>query len=225
MTGRRLRALLSRRMLRAYHKAMGGRVISFEGLKLYVPRGVFNPLLTGSTLMLARTMHPEGRVIDIGTGTGVLALLAARLPEVEIAVGYDESKLPVATARLNARINKLEGKTVFTHSWRRAMSYAPFDSALINPPYLPLEPRDPLDNLWCGGRDLRVVRSILIMASQALRKRGRIWITCSTLSPWRTLAFQAEKIGILLRLCSRLSLIPDTIIVLCGESIGIVKGS
>ena len=216
MAGRRLRALLSRGMLRAYHKAMGGRVISFEGLKLYVPRGVFNPLPAGSTLMLARTMRPEGRVIDMGTGTGVLALLAARLPEVEIAVGYDESKLPVAAARLNARINKLEGKTVFTHLWRRAMSYAPFDSALINPPYLPLEPRDPLDNLWCGGRDLRVVRSMLFMASQALREGGRIWVACSTLSPWRSLASQAEKMGILLKPCSHLPLTPDTIVVLYG---------
>jgi ribosomal protein L11 methyltransferase len=55
---------------------------------------------------------PGARVLDIGTGTGVLALVAA-LSGARVAVGVDIDRVALDAARENAKLNGLEGKVVF----------------------------------------------------------------------------------------------------------------
>jgi ribosomal protein L11 methyltransferase len=49
-----------------------------------------------------------GRVLDLGTGTGILALAAALL-DAEKVLAVDLNPLSVKTARKNVRLNGLEG--------------------------------------------------------------------------------------------------------------------
>jgi ribosomal protein L11 methyltransferase len=50
-----------------------------------------------------------GRVLDIGTGTGILALAAASMGATEVW-GVDANPLCVATARRNVRLNRLDNR-------------------------------------------------------------------------------------------------------------------
>ena len=62
--------------------------------------------------MLEDTVTEETELLDIGTGSGILAV-AACLLGAKSAVGVDIDELAVDTAKQNARRNGVEAKTVF----------------------------------------------------------------------------------------------------------------
>lgn len=55
---------------------------------------------------LERTVKPDDKVIDVGTGSGVLSIAAAMLGAEHI-YAYDLDEVAVTTARLNAKLNKV----------------------------------------------------------------------------------------------------------------------
>lgn len=80
--------------------------------------------------------HPA-RVLDLGTGTGALALaLAHRWPAAEV-VATDVSADALALAAENAARNDLAARVRFIRSdWWSAVPDGPFDLIVSNPPYL-----------------------------------------------------------------------------------------
>lgn len=125
------------------------RVAGFPVLVL--PR-VFNPALlrTGELLAAAldRRLVPQGaRVLDMGTGSGAVAVAAARLGAAVVAV--DLNPHAVRCARINALLNGCEARIEVRHG----DLFAPvdgdrFDLVTFNPPYLRGVPRDSLDLAW-----------------------------------------------------------------------------
>ncbi len=79
---------------------------------------------------------PPGRLVDLGTGTGVIALSLARLfPEAEV-VATDVSADALAVARSNAGAQGLAERVDFVESdWFSALE-GMFDLVVGNPPYL-----------------------------------------------------------------------------------------
>jgi len=59
---------------------------------------------------LERTVRPGDRVIDVGTGSGVLSIAAAQLGAEDVRA-YDLDEVAVTTAKLNIKLNKVS-KTV-----------------------------------------------------------------------------------------------------------------
>lgn len=122
------------------------------GLDLVVLPRVFNPKLFRSSAFLAERLRaglvPEGaRVLDLGTGSGVGAIIAAERAEYVAAV--DINPHAVRCARLNALLHHQEGRI----DVRAGDLFAPvrgehFDLVLFNPPYFRGQPRDPLDHAW-----------------------------------------------------------------------------
>jgi release factor glutamine methyltransferase len=78
------------------------------------------------------------RLLDLGTGTGCIALsLAASLPEASVTA-VDSSEEALALAKENAALNKLEARVRLLRSdWYAALgAEEPFDVIVSNPPYL-----------------------------------------------------------------------------------------
>ncbi len=150
------------------------RIWSFRGLVLYVPRGVFNPVLTVSTSLLASLIEEAtySTFVEIGCGSGALTLLAAR-NGAEKAIGIDVDPLAVAVARVNARLNHLEHRVECVHGETvpRRLINGGVDLVAVNPPYLPC-PAKPGDTAWCGGRGLeqlkRMFKGILLLRPRKL---------------------------------------------------------
>lgn len=86
---------------------------------------------TVSMIRLMRGLNLEGkRVLDFGTGTGVLALLAAKMGAVEV-LAVDHDAVAVENAQDNARANALAGLHCL-HADRPSPDWGLFDLVLAN---------------------------------------------------------------------------------------------
>ncbi|MFD0381963.1 methyltransferase [Streptomyces stramineus] len=107
----------------------------------------------------AREPAPGAEVLDVGTGTGALAIAAARRGAARVTA-VDASVRAVLTTRLNAllagcRVRALSGDLLEPVAGER------FHLVLANPPYVPTPhpgfPRHSLDRAWEAGPDGRAV--------------------------------------------------------------------
>jgi HemK-related putative methylase len=128
------------------------RVERVDGAPLVVIPSVFNPkvLRTGeffASQIAARLVGPDAEVLDMGTGSGICAVFAARHARRVVAV--DINPEAVRCARINALLNHLEHKIDVRHG----DLFAPvlterFDIMLFNPPFLVGTPKDDRDRAW-----------------------------------------------------------------------------
>ncbi len=156
------------------------------GRTLRLP-GVYRPQT--DTLLLALAMRREGigpgtDLLDLCTGTGALALHAARLGARVTAV--DISRRAVASARLNTVLARLP-VTVRRGDLLRALPGRTFDALVSNPPYVPAPdpavPRHGPGRSWDAGPDGRAVLDrICDDAFAALRPGGLLLLVQSGLS-------------------------------------------
>jgi release factor glutamine methyltransferase len=150
---------------------------------LITPPGVFAPRSDAGLLLDHALPTVHGEVLDMCTGSGVLALAAAERAAAVTAV--DASRPAVTCARANARLNGrrvhvLHGDLFGPVAGRR------FDVVLSNPPYLPTAAggRRPLGSeAWEAGEDGRLVLDRLCAeAGRHLRPGGALVMVHSSLA-------------------------------------------
>jgi release factor glutamine methyltransferase len=149
--------LLGRAMAFGYRLAGLHRYDDFRfervhGVPFLVIPSVFNPKLPRTGEFFAaqidsRLVHREASVLDMGTGSGVCAVFAARHAQRVVAV--DINPAAVRCAAINALLNDVEHKI----DVRQGDLFAPvhgerFDLVLFNPPFLRGAPRDHRDRAW-----------------------------------------------------------------------------
>jgi release factor glutamine methyltransferase len=138
-------------------------------MRLFIPPGVFQP--RSDSWLLARVtgecVHPGDQVLDVCTGSGVVAVSAA-LEGARRVVAVDVSWRAVLTAQLNGLLNGVvvEGRR---GDLLRPVAGERFDLIVSNPPYLPQgndpEPARGQARAWEGGRDGRLFLDRLIVAA------------------------------------------------------------
>ena len=137
-----------------------GRLVieEIDGVPLIVLPEVFNPVLLRTGSFMARAIieyagsssgWAEKSALDMGTGSGVGAIFAARLGAITSAV--DVNPEAVRCAQLNALLNRLEDQiTVYHGDLFEPVSGQQFDIILFNPPFHRGEPTHNLDHAWRG---------------------------------------------------------------------------
>ncbi|PLP59784.1 peptide chain release factor N(5)-glutamine methyltransferase [Mesorhizobium loti] len=138
-----IEVVLGRRMAgEPVHRILGYR--EFHGLRLGLSAETLEPRPDTETLvdailpLLTEIGERKGacRILDLGTGTGAIALaLLAALPQAS-AVGVDISEDALATAARNARdLGLSERFTAVKSDWFEEIS-GQFDAIISNPPYI-----------------------------------------------------------------------------------------
>jgi HemK-related putative methylase len=122
------------------------------GAPLVIAPGVLNPRLMRTGDFLAAQLETQlgGRnmeVLDMGTGSGVCAVVAARYARRVVAV--DINPAAVRCARANVLLNRVEDRAeVLEGDLFAPVTGQRFDVVLFNPPFLQGVPKDDADRAW-----------------------------------------------------------------------------
>lgn len=159
--------------------------VSYGDLKFEIFPGVYEP--SDDSLLLAENLDvSEGEeILDIGTGCGFLAIVAAN--DGGVVVATDINPNAIECARFNARSQDLDGRIDFRLGDLFSPVSGEFDLIVFNPPYLPVSREEstgaPIEHSWNGGPNGRKVTDrFLTEASKFLKSEGRILLVQSSLS-------------------------------------------
>lgn len=156
------------------------QVFRYDGLRLTVPPGVFHPGIFFSTeifLSFLKKVDLQNKaVLDVGAGSGALALLAAQKGAITTAL--DINPLAVETVRRNAAAN---GLSVFTCQSDLLDDLPPqtFDYILINPPYYPLVPKTGAEQAFYAGENLEYFEKLFRQLTGYLQATSHVWMILS----------------------------------------------
>lgn len=159
----------------------------FFGLPLAVDPRVLVPRPDTETLVIwalgiLGERNSPARVLDLGTGSGAIALAIASMRPAALVSATDASEDALAVARDNAQRLRLPVQ-FHAGSWLDAVPGQRFDLIVTNPPYiadndphLAALAHEPLTALTAGTDGLDDIRSIVTHAPQALVPGGWLLI-------------------------------------------------
>jgi len=161
-------------------------IVYYKGMAFRVDPGVYEP--AEDTFLLADDLDVgQGeKVLELGTGCGILSILAAKAGAEVVATEINPAALECA--RANAIVHGVEDRIEL----RLGDLFDPvagecFDLVVFNPPYLPVS-RDealgtPLDLAWEAGQDGRaVIDRFLRGLPNHLKPNGRASFVQSSLT-------------------------------------------
>ena len=115
----------------------------FHNIELFVAPGVLIPrpeteLLVEIGLQEIERLHGLAKVLDLGTGSGAIALAIASEAAQALVTATDQSKEALEIAKVNAKqLHVAHRVQFFQGNWYEALESDPsFDIILSNPPYI-----------------------------------------------------------------------------------------
>ena len=118
--------------------------------------------------------------LDLGTGSGILALYLSKISKKVFAV--DISREALTIARENARMNGIDNITFRESDLFSSLKGMKFDLIVFNPPYLPCSPKNKEDLCICGGKNLGIISKFLEEVRNHLKRKGFFLLLLSSLS-------------------------------------------
>ncbi len=136
---------------------------------------VYRPSDDSRLLLASIVLEPGESFLEVGTGTGLVALHAARRG---VAVATDANPEAARLARKNARRNHLLLHIIQTDLASGVRG--PFNVVAFNPPYLEDRPRVELERAWAGGGEgSEVALRFLKDLPRILARGGRAYLLLS----------------------------------------------
>jgi release factor glutamine methyltransferase len=127
------------------------RNFRYQDLTITVMPGVFHPGFFHSSILLLDFLRKQtltGSVLEIGCGTGIVSIQAAK--QGATVVCTDISLKAVENARRNAELNSVAVTVIHSDLFENVES-GKFDWIVVNPPYYPRDPVREEDYAWyCG---------------------------------------------------------------------------
>jgi release factor glutamine methyltransferase len=218
---------LLRRLMRgfiflfSYHVVLSRksiRTVQAGGFRLTVRPTVFHPRFFVSSERFAAFIDGLDlrgkRVIDVGTGTGILALAAARAG-ADSVVAADINPNASLNAEENARANGFGGRVAgLCSNLLAALAPRPlFDVILSSPPKHAGEPRDLTDRGWHAGPAYRDVAALFDQARERLKPGGRLYVMVSSDSDLDLFGKLIDKAGFRAKLAHEYSIFIESFII------------
>ena len=175
-------AITQRLNHRPVSRIIGAR--QFWGRNFQITDDVLDPRGDTETLIAEALNTPAKRILDLGTGSGILGITLAAEQVDAVVVVTDISQAALAVAKANAKLHRVEERIEFIESdWFDSVS-GKFDLIISNPPYIGenelegLEPDvidyDPMIALTPGGDGLAPYRIIAGQSQNYLNENGRV---------------------------------------------------
>ena len=162
----------------------------FHDIELYVGPGVLIPrpeteILVEIALREIQTLNRPANILDLGTGSGAIALAIAHSAPQTIVHATDQSLEALAIAKMNAQQLGLSDRVQFAQgSWYEALKEViQFDVILSNPPYIALGDShlsagdlrfEPASALSDGGGGVSCLETIISQVDPYLKPGGLV---------------------------------------------------
>jgi len=170
--------------------------VYFKDYVFMVDEHVYEPAEDTFLLAEKMTVTEDDTVLDMGTGCGILAVLAAEKAKRVLAVDINPHAIECAIK--NAEMNGTKITFRNGNLFQPIKQNEHFSLILFNSPYLPSEPdeeRSWIGKAWAGGSNGRKVIDRFVMnAPNFLAAGGRVQLVQSSLSDVdRTLKMFSER--------------------------------
>lgn len=159
-------------------------MINYMGMEFQTCEKVYEP--AEDTFLLAENLmvNESDNVLEIGTGTGIIAIIVSKRAKKIIAV--DINRFAVECAQKNVEINHALVDVKLGDLFD-PVENEKFDLILFNTPYLPTDEdeivNDELEAAWNGGEDGRsVINRFIKDLPLHLTPKGRVQLVQSSLS-------------------------------------------
>ena len=176
--------------------------VQFYDLELFITNEVLIPRQETEELVdftLSKIKNKQNKtILDIGTGSGCIALaIAKNLPNSQVT-GIDKSKESISVANKNKNLLHIENVQFVAESLENYLPKTKFDVIISNPPYVPLvnymqlEPEiffEPKDAITDGEDGLYFYKLIEKKLPLLLNNKGSIFLEIET-----TLKDEIQKI-------------------------------
>jgi release factor glutamine methyltransferase len=156
------------------------RTFRYENISLVILPGVFHPGLFGSSKFLLQYLDEvqvSGKTfLDVGTGSGAIAIMAAKHGAIVTAI--DLSKLAVENALLNAKQNKVEVEVLHSDLFSNVPATS-FDFIFINPPYYQRTAVSEAELAWYCGDEFQYYQQLFSTISNFIHSQTIIVMVLS----------------------------------------------
>jgi release factor glutamine methyltransferase len=195
-------------------------MLEYKGLCFNTHPQVYEPAEDSYLLAENLELNRRDEVLEIGTGTGIIAVCAARKVARVVATDINPHAIQCTTKNLIAN-------RAFNVELREGNLFEPvldekFDLILFNTPYLPTEedemPDDDLNAAWDGGINGReVIDGFLDGLCQHIREGGRVQLVQSSLSDMEKTIGRLEEMGFHAWVSARKKCFFEDIVVITGK--------
>lgn len=175
------------------------------------PPGVYRP--QADTQLLVHALNEadvprHSRVLDVCTGTGVLAIQSARSRAASVTA-VDISRSAVAAAWLNSRLRGLDIELILG-DFQRVLHGRSFDVIVTNPPYVPTAAEHPprgIARCWDAGHDGRsAIDALCRLAPELLSSTGMLLMVHSAICGTDTTLTRLRQVGLKTAVVARASI-------------------
>jgi release factor glutamine methyltransferase len=160
--------------------------VHFDNYIFNIYEEVYDPAEDSFLFAENLDVKEDEQVLDLGTGCGLLGILAAKKAERVIAVDFNP--YAIRCAKENSVLNGLQCKIDFVQGslFTALNTSATFDLIFFNAPYLPSEEGETeswIGRAWAGGAYGReVVDQFIFETPSHLKLHGRVLLMQSTLT-------------------------------------------
>jgi len=174
---------------------------------------------------LAKIVKESDTLLDIGTGCGILAIVAAR--KVKKVIATDVNPHAVKCARLNAKINEVGGKIEVRlgDMFKPIRKTERFDVIVFNSPYLPSSPKEQrtwIGRSWAGGPTGRqLIDRFINEAPHHLKRIGKILLVQSSLANIDETVEKFRKGGLEAQVIAEKKVAFETIVVVQASNLSV----
>ena len=160
--------------------------VFFSDYVFVVDENVYEPAEDSFLFAENLDVKESERVLDMGTGCGILGILAVK--KASMVVALDVNPYAVRCAKENAQLNQVRNKMAFVQGdlFTSLNKEEKFDVILFNAPYLPTEAEEGdswLDRSWSGGvAGRQILDRFISEVPKHLKRTGHILLMQSTLA-------------------------------------------
>jgi release factor glutamine methyltransferase len=159
---------------------MGKRIFKYYDYRFGMDEHIYEPAEDSFLLEKLVKEHSFGKVLDVGTGSGIQAQAAARNLSVKSVLALDIQ--PEVIAHCKKKI--ADGKITFVQSdlFSSVKKGNMFDTIIFNPPYLPADEKDPHPALDGGPKGHETLQRFFDDVPMFLAEEGIILIVFSSIT-------------------------------------------